>query len=92
MQQTAFSLLRGERDVVVKLKGEFDGFQAFEQVYDSMPPVRSVDRIVFDFSSVARAKTEEVYYMLAELAAAPRFVDVEIVIRGLHWNRLNIRS
>lgn len=85
-------MLCSERDVVVSLKGDFDGFQAFEEVYDLMPPVRSVDRIVLNFSSVTRAKTEELYYMFAELAAEPRFIDLEIVIQGLHWDMLNARA
>jgi len=91
MQESACSLLWRDRDVVVNLKGDLDGFQTFEQVFDLMPPVKTVNRIVFDCSTLARAKTEEVYYMLAELAANPRFIDMEIVIQGLQWNMLDAR-
>ena len=71
------------------VRGKFDGLQTFQEINYLMPPVGSVDKLVLDFSQVSKIKPIEVYALLAEMAAVPRFSEIEITIEGLHFDKIN---
>jgi len=87
--QKSCNILNRENDLVVQLKDGFDGLSAFGEVFDYMPPIGFVDRIVFDFSTAGHTETNEIFSILLEIAANKRFSGMEISIEGLNWNRLD---
>ena len=89
MCQPSIGVLCRDQNVAVNLKGELDGLKTFEDMYDLMPAVGCVDRLILNFSDIARVKSIELYYLLAELATEPRFSDIEISIEGLKCDRMD---
>jgi len=92
MRNSTCKVTHRGRDLLVTLQGDLDGRKAFGSIYDLMPPIDSIDRIEFNFSSVLHAKTEEISFLLAELAANFRFSDLQIAIQGLNWSAMDKRG
>ena len=57
-----------------------------------MPPISSVKSLVLDFSQVFHVKPIELYALLAEMAAVPRFRRIEISIEGLRFDHVSDES
>ncbi len=74
------------------ISGEFDGLKTFQEIYDAMPPISSVKSLVLDFSQVSQVKPIELYALLAEMAAVPRFRHIEISIEGLRFDHASDKS
>ena len=83
MDQVALEVLYEERDVKVIFSHEFEGLAAFKHIRYMMPPVGSIERILFDFSRNGSVKPLELYRLLKEIAAVPHFENVKINIEGL---------
>jgi len=79
---------KNENDSRFSMRGKFDGLRTFQEISYMMPPVGSVDRLVLDFSHVSNIKPIEVYALLAEMAAVPRFKEIEITIEALHFDKI----
>lgn len=89
MYRCSHRILRDEREVRLKFKGEFDGLQAFEYIHDTVSSNGTFDRIVLDFSESSRVKPVELHYLIADLADDPCFNKVEIRIQGLRFNYMD---
>ena len=89
MHQCSHRILCNEREVKLNFKGEFDGLQAFEHIHESLPPADHFERIILDFSGVARIKPIEIHYLLTDMADDPCFNNIEIRVEGLRFSYMD---
>jgi hypothetical protein len=88
MFASAFEVQEIDQDSRFDIEGEFDGLQTFKEIRYAMPPVGCVDRLILDFSHVPHVNPLELYALLVEMAAVPRFNGVEISLKGLRFNAI----
>ncbi|RJP17503.1 MAG: hypothetical protein C4520_16175 [Candidatus Abyssobacteria bacterium SURF_5] len=82
MFQKVCGTLCQDQDMRLRIRGEFDGLQAFEHV-DELAGGTSFERLSLDFSSASRVRAIELFYLLVELAGDDRLKNVELSIEGL---------
>ena len=88
MVASTLGIQEGDQGSRYHVEGEFDGLQTFKEIRLAMPPIGSVDRLILDFSQVPHVSPIELYALFVELAAVPRFSQIEICIEGLRLDHM----
>jgi len=83
MYQPIFNASDRDHDVEGSRDSALDGLETFNRICEFMSPAGRDESVIFDFSGLSQISLVELQYLLAKLAAEPRFKDIEISIDGL---------
>jgi hypothetical protein len=92
VDQSVSDIMDENREVKLRLVGDFNALRTIEQMTDLMQPVGYFEKIILDFSRASLVNAVELYRLFAEIASAPHFNYIEICIEGLqfrYWEEKN---